>query len=65
MRKRIITPSQPHPRPPDGDWLNPERLAQVELTSEDAAYPIDLALLSGEGSGWPPSWAASRWSWAR
>jgi hypothetical protein len=52
MRKRIIPPGQTDPTPPDGDWLNLERLAQMELTSEDAAYPIESALLPGEGSGW-------------
>ena len=52
MRKRIIPTGQPDPSPPDDDWLNPERLAQMELTSEEAAYPIESALLPGGGSGW-------------
>jgi hypothetical protein len=52
MRKRIIPPGQPESSPPGDDWLKLERLAQVELTSEDAACPIESALLSGEGSGW-------------
>ncbi len=38
--------------PPDQDWLNVERLADVEVTSEDAGYPIEAALLQGRGSGW-------------
>ena len=29
-----------------------QRLAQVELTSEDAAHPIDAALMPSAGSGW-------------
>lgn len=52
MRKRIIPPGQADPRPPDGDWLNPERLAEVELTSEEAAHPIESALLPSRGSDW-------------
>ena len=52
MRKRIIPTGQADPSPPDDDWLNPERLAQMELTSEEAAYPIESALLPGGGSGW-------------
>ena len=52
MRKRIIPTGQADPSPPDDDWLNPERLAQMELTSEEAAYPIESALLLGRGSGW-------------
>ena len=34
------------------DWLDLERLAQVEITSEDADYPIESALIPGTGSGW-------------
>ena len=30
-----------------------EGLAEVEITSEDAAHPIESALLPGGGSGWP------------
>lgn len=51
MRKRIIGQVQQGPEPP-GDWLNVEELAEVEITSEDAAHPIESALLSGGTSGW-------------
>ncbi len=51
MRKRIITPSQMGSRLPDSDWLNIEEIAEVEITSEDAAHPIESALLPGR-SGW-------------
>jgi hypothetical protein len=51
MRKRIIPPGQPDPSLPDDDWLNPERLAQIELTSEEASHPIQSALLAAGGSG--------------
>jgi hypothetical protein len=38
--------------PPDEEWLNLEHLASVEITSEDATYPIESALLPGQESGW-------------
>ena len=52
MRKRIIGPVQKDALPPDQDWLNVEALAEVEITSEDAANPIESALLPGRGPGW-------------
>jgi hypothetical protein len=52
MRKRIIPPAKQNISPPDENWLDLERLAQVEITSEDAAYPIESALLPGQVSGW-------------
>ena len=52
MRKRIIAPVQQEPAAPDHDWLNVEALAEVEITSEDPAHPIEAALLPGGASGW-------------
>ncbi len=52
MRKRIIPPVQQDTSPPGEDWLDLEHLAEVEITSEDAAHPIESALLPGQGSGW-------------
>ena len=52
MRKRIIPSVQKDIPPPGEDWLDLERLAQVEITSEDAAHPIESALLPDRGSGW-------------
>lgn len=52
MRKRIITPIQQETASLDQDWLNMEGLAEVEITSEDAAHPIESALLPGQASGW-------------
>jgi len=53
MRKRIITPVQPTTAIPDLQWLDVEQLATVEITSEDAAHPIESALrLPGQVSGW-------------
>jgi hypothetical protein len=52
MRKRIIALDQQQTSAPDEDWLNVEELAEVEITSEDPAHPIESALLPGEVSGW-------------
>ena len=55
MRKRMIQ----HNRDESSlnqQWLDVEHLAQVEITSEDAAYPIEAALIPGT----PPGWRASR-----
>ncbi|MDO9162582.1 MAG: carbohydrate-binding protein [Methylococcaceae bacterium] len=52
MRKRIITNDQQHTTAPDQEWLDLEALAEVEITSEDAAHPIESALLLGQSSGW-------------
>ena len=39
MRKRLITPSPPTVRTRGRDWLDVEREAVVEFTSEDENYP--------------------------
>jgi len=52
MRKRIIAPVQQEPAAPDQGWLKVEALAEVEITSEDPAHPIEAALLPGGASGW-------------
>ena len=55
MRKRIITSVQQETAPPELEWLNIEMLAEVEITSEDAAHPIESALLPGRTQGWRAS----------
>ncbi len=56
MRKRIIAATRQDVLPANQDWLNVESLAEVEITSEDAAYPVESALLPallpGPGLGW-------------
>jgi hypothetical protein len=52
MRKRIIPQVQKETGSSDQAWLNVEGLAEVEITSEDAAHPIESALLPGRTSGW-------------
>ena len=53
MRKQIITQgSQESSSPEPTNWLYLGRLAQVEVTSEEAAHPIESALIPGTGLGW-------------
>lgn len=52
MRKRIIGHGPRAVTAAEPGWLDLERLAQVEITSEDAGYPIESALIRGTGSGW-------------
>jgi hypothetical protein len=52
MRKRIIATEQQDSSSPVDDWLNVEAIAEVEITSEDTAHPIESALLPGQASGW-------------
>jgi hypothetical protein len=52
IRKRVISPIPPDSPLADEDWLDVERMAQVEVTSEEVAHPIESALLPGEQSGW-------------
>jgi hypothetical protein len=52
MRKRFIEHSAPGMRPAVTRWLDVGRLAQVELTSEDAGHPIESALVPDTGPGW-------------
>jgi hypothetical protein len=52
MRKRFIDQAQKNTASLDGDWLNVEGIAEVEITSEDAAHPIESALVPGQAAGW-------------
>jgi hypothetical protein len=52
MRKRIIDQNSPNVSIAEQNWLDLESLARVEVTSEDASYPIESALLPGSGVGW-------------
>jgi hypothetical protein len=55
MRKRIIKQDSQDVSDSSQSWLDLERLAQVEITSEDAAHPIESALTPGTGRGWRAS----------
>ena len=52
MRKRLISQTWPSPTFPAQDWLDLDHLASVEVTSEEAGYPIESALLRGARQGW-------------
>lgn len=52
MRKQLI---QPDEGSASQVWLDVEKLAQVGITSETPACPIEAALLPGRTSGWRAS----------
>ncbi len=52
MRKRIINEGADGVSTADKNWLDLEGLTQAEVSSEDAAHPIESALIPNTGSGW-------------
>ena len=52
MIKRITGQNIQQVPAPNQEWLNLDVLAQVEVTSEDAAHPIESSLLPGNDTGW-------------
>lgn len=52
MRKRITNQGAGSLSLSNQQWLNVEHLAQVEVSSEDAAHPIESALIPSAGPGW-------------
>lgn len=52
MRKRIINHDVQRSSPVGEGWLDLEKLAQVEVSSERAQHPIEAALVPGASSGW-------------
>ena len=56
MRKRIISPTV-RSQPSGQEWLDLEKVAELEISSEDPAYPIESALL--ESGAQQPGWRAS------
>jgi hypothetical protein len=51
MRKRIATPTLPTAQGQD-DWLDLERAATVEVTSEDKDFPVESSLSIEPRQGW-------------
>ena len=47
MRKRVTSPVPPVAESHEPEWLDLEQLAQVEVTSEDIAHPVESALVPG------------------
>lgn len=52
MRKQILKPASLVEAHRTGDWLDLERIAEVEITSEHSEYPIESAFVPGGGKGW-------------
>ena len=52
MRKRFISSTPETIRPHGEGWLDLDRAAVVEVTSEEEDFPIESALVSGETRGW-------------
>ena len=52
MRKRLITPTAANIRTSGEGWLDVERAAVVEITSEDEHCPVESAFGSGSARGW-------------
>jgi hypothetical protein len=52
MRKSIVSPSAATASPIRDNWRDLERIARVEITSEDANFPIEHALGKNASTGW-------------
>ena len=52
MRKQTISSGPEAVSRSVDEWLDLERLAQVEITSESAEHPIESALINDRGPGW-------------
>lgn len=60
MRKRLITPTAETVRSCGEGWLDVERAAVVEISSEDNNFPIESAFVSGETGGWRAATAGTQ-----
>jgi hypothetical protein len=52
MRKSIVSPSVVTTTPISDVWRDLERIARVEISSEDEQFPIEHALGKKETTGW-------------
>lgn len=52
MRKSIVSPLPVAATPIRDNWRDLERIARVEITSEDAMFPIEHALGKTLSTGW-------------
>ena len=55
MRKKIIIATEPSPPGTSEEWLNLEKIARVEVSSEDPQHPIESTFKQGESLGWRAS----------
>ena len=60
MRKKVLAQDVHDPSSTEGEWLDLERLARVEVTSESPAHPVEAALLQGREGGWRASQAGEQ-----
>ena len=63
MRKKTINSGSEAVSPSGGVWLDLERLARVEITSESAEHPIEYALIPDRGPGWRAALAKKAVYW--
>jgi hypothetical protein len=56
MRKRVVPGHQQDGALAHQDWLLVEGFAEVEVTSEALAYPVECALLHSPSAGWRAGW---------
>ena len=52
MRKVVVSQSDEKKVPEAGVWLDIEKIAVAEISSEDAAFPVDDALTGTTTAGW-------------
>lgn len=52
MRKLVGRPASREVARDEGGWLDLERTARVEISSEDESHPVEAALVRGAWSGW-------------
>jgi hypothetical protein len=55
MRKQTINSGSESVSHSGDAWLDLDRLAKVEITSESAEHPIESALIPNRGPGWRPA----------
>ncbi len=52
MRKQITGAGAEPAAKPEGSWLDLESLAEIEVSSEAAGFPVESALIPGSARGW-------------
>jgi hypothetical protein len=60
MRKRLNTPRPETVQSRGEGWLDVERAAIVEITSEDRNFPVESAFVSKEAQGWRAAMAGTQ-----
>jgi hypothetical protein len=52
MRKQLLNPEPTAASQAQGDWLDLEAIALVQVSSEAPEHPVESALLPDRGGGW-------------